>query len=127
MNQTGRLSPQVSGVARQLLAEMGDWRVLPRSGGVAIDSLFAHWAWTRNIEEKFGVKNPCPTIEEIKMEVAHAYGMVHPSAADTEAVRATFFIIPTGVLRAMVYYPMSNGRSIAEFVRLQATLDARWF
>jgi peroxiredoxin (alkyl hydroperoxide reductase subunit C) len=52
------------------------------------------------------------------MEVAHAYGMVHPGAADTQAVRATFFIDPNGVLRAMVYYPMSNGRSIDEFVRL---------
>jgi peroxiredoxin (alkyl hydroperoxide reductase subunit C) len=44
--------------------------------------------------------------------------MVHPGAADTQAVRATFFIDPNGVLRAMVYYPMSNGRSIDEFVRL---------
>ena len=52
------------------------------------------------------------------MEVAGAYGMVHPGAADTQAVRATFFIDPNGVLRAMVYYPMSNGRSIDEFVRL---------
>ena len=52
------------------------------------------------------------------MEVAGAYGMVHHGAADTQAVRATFFIDPQGVLRAMVYYPMSNGRSIDEFVRL---------
>ncbi len=52
------------------------------------------------------------------MEVAKAYGMVHPGAADTQAVRATFFIDPNGVLRAMVYYPMSNCRSINEFVRL---------
>jgi peroxiredoxin (alkyl hydroperoxide reductase subunit C) len=52
------------------------------------------------------------------MEVASAYGMVHPGAADTQAVRATFFIDPKGVLRAMVYYPMSNGRSIDEFLRL---------
>lgn len=35
--------------------------------------------------------------------------MVHPGAADTQAVRATFFIDPNGILRAMVYYPMSNG------------------
>ena len=64
------------------------------------------------------MKIPFPIIEDIKMEVARAYGMVHPGAADTQAVRATFFIDPKGVLRAMVYYPMSNGRSIDEFVRL---------
>jgi peroxiredoxin (alkyl hydroperoxide reductase subunit C) len=33
-------------------------------------------------------------------------------------VRATFFIDPNGVLHAMVYYPMSNGRSVDGFVRL---------
>ncbi len=44
--------------------------------------------------------------------------MIHPGAGDTQAVRCTFFIDPKGVLRATVYYPMSNGRSIAEFVRL---------
>ena len=86
--------------------------------GLSIDSLFSHLAWVRNIKEKFGVTIPFPIIEDIKMEVARAYGMVHPGAADTQAVRATFFIDPKGILRAMVYYPMSNGRSIDEFVRL---------
>ena len=86
--------------------------------GLSIDSLFSHLAWVRNIEEKFGQKITFPIIEDIKMEVASAYGMVHPGAADTQAVRATFFIDPKGILRAMVSYPMSNGRSINEFVRL---------
>jgi peroxiredoxin 2/4 len=86
--------------------------------GLSIDSLFSHLAWMRNIKEKFGVTIPFPIIEDIKMDVARAYGMIHPGAADTQAVRATFFIDPNGVLRAMVYYPMSNGRSIEEFVRL---------
>ena len=91
--------------------------------GLSIDSLFSHLAWVRNIEEKFGVKITFPIIEDIKMEVASAYGMVHPGAADTQAVRATFFIDPNGILRAMVYYPMSNGRSIDEFVRLLQALQ----
>ncbi|OQW90080.1 MAG: peroxiredoxin [Rhodoferax ferrireducens] len=86
--------------------------------GLSIDSLFSHLAWMRNIQEKFGTTIPFPIIEDIKMDVARAYGMIHPGAADTQAVRATFFIDPKGVLRAMVYYPMSNGRSIEEFVRL---------
>ena len=86
--------------------------------GLSIDSLFSHLAWVRNIKEKWGVAIPFPVIEDIKMDVARAYGMVHPGAADTQAVRATFFIDPKGILLAMVYYPMSNGRSIDEFVRL---------
>lgn len=91
--------------------------------GLSIDSLFSHLAWVRNIEEKFGVSIPFPIIEDIKMDVAKAYGMIHPGAADTQAVRATFFIDPNGILRAMVYYPMSNGRSIEEFVRLLTAMQ----
>ncbi len=91
--------------------------------GLSIDSLFSHLAWTLNIKEKFGVEIPFPIIDDIKMEVASAYGMVHPGAADTQAVRATFIIDPEGILRAMVYYPMSNGRSIDEFVRLLTALQ----
>lgn len=49
--------------------------------------------------------------------------MIHPGAADTSAVRATFIIDDKGVLRAMVYYPMTNGRSIDEFIRLVAALQ----
>ncbi len=91
--------------------------------GLSIDSIFSHLAWTLNIKEKFGVDITFPIIDDIKMEVASAYGMVHPGAADTQAVRATFIIDPEGVLRAMVYYPMSNGRSIDEFVRLLTALQ----
>ncbi len=86
--------------------------------GLSIDSHYSHVAWVRNIKEKFGVEIPFPIIADLSMEVARAYGMIHPGAADTSAVRATFIIDPEGVLRAMVYYPMSNGRSIDEFVRL---------
>lgn len=86
--------------------------------GLSIDSHYAHIAWVRSIEQNFGVKIPFPVIADLNMKVAHAYGMIQPGASDTSAVRATFFIDPDGILRAMVYYPMTNGRSIDEFVRL---------
>ncbi|MCG8692859.1 MAG: peroxiredoxin [Minwuiales bacterium] len=91
--------------------------------GLSIDSNFAHIAWIRNIEEKFGVEIPFPIIEDLSMKVAGAYGMIQPGASDTSAVRATFLIDPEGTLRAMVYYPMSNGRSIDEFLRLLEALQ----
>jgi len=91
--------------------------------GLSIDSHYSHVAWVRNIKEKFGVEIPFPIIADLSMEVARAYGMIHPGAADTSAVRATFIIDPEGVLRAMVYYPMSNGRSIDEFVRLVTAMQ----
>lgn len=86
--------------------------------GLSIDSTFSHVAWARNIKEKFGVEIPFPIIDDLSMEVAGAYGMIMPGASDTSTVRTTFFIDPEGIMRAMVYYPMSNGRSISEFLRL---------
>ena len=91
--------------------------------GLSIDSTHSHIAWARNIKEKFDVEIPFPIIADLKMEVAKAYGMIHPGAADTSAVRATFIIDPESKLRAMVYYPMSNGRSIPEFLRLLSALQ----
>jgi peroxiredoxin 2/4 len=91
--------------------------------GLSIDSYYSHVAWVRNIKEKFGVEINFPIIEDLSMNVARAYGMIHPGAADTSAVRATFIIDPDGILRAMVYYPMTNGRSIPEFLRLVAALQ----
>ena len=91
--------------------------------GLSIDSYYSHVAWIRNIKEKFDVEISFPIIEDLSMRVARAYGMIHPGAADTSAVLATFVIDPEGILRAMVYYPMSNGRSIDEFVRLVSALQ----
>lgn len=91
--------------------------------GLSIDSNFAHLAWIRNIKEKFGVEIPFPVIEDLSMEVAHSYGMIQPGASETSTVRAVFIIDPQGVLRAMAYYPMTNGRSVAEFLRLLQALQ----
>jgi peroxiredoxin 2/4 len=79
--------------------------------------------WTQNIKEKFGVEIPFPIIEDLSMNVTNAYGMIQPSASDTSDVRTTFLIDPRGILRAMVYYPMSNGRSVQEFLRLLQALQ----
>jgi len=91
--------------------------------GLSIDSYYSHVAWVKNIKDKFGVEIPFPIIEDLSMKVAKSYGMIHPGAADTSAVRATFIIDPEGVMRAMVYYPMTNGRSIPEFLRLVKALQ----
>jgi len=86
--------------------------------GLSIDSHYSHVAWVRNIKEKFDIEIKFPIIADLSMQVAKAYGMIQPGASDTSAVRATFVIDPEGVLRAMIYYPMTNGRSIDEILRL---------
>jgi len=91
--------------------------------GLSIDSIHSHLAWVQNIKEKFGQEIPFPIIEDISMQVSNAYGMVHPGVSDTSAVRATFVIDPEGNLRAMLYYPKTNGRSIDEILRLVDSLQ----
>lgn len=91
--------------------------------GLSIDSHYAHIAWVRSIKQSFGVDINFPIIADLDMKVAQAYGMIQPGASDTQAVRATFVIDPEGMLRAMVYYPMTNGRSIDEIHRLIVALQ----
>lgn len=91
--------------------------------GLSIDSTFSHMAWIRNIKEKFGMDIPFPVIADLSMEVAHKYGMIHPGSSDTSTVRAVFVIDPDSVLRAMIYYPKDNGRSIPEILRLVKALQ----
>jgi peroxiredoxin (alkyl hydroperoxide reductase subunit C) len=91
--------------------------------GLSIDSIYAHIAWVRDIEKNFNVEVKFPVIADLDTKVAQAYGMIHPGAASTATVRCVFIIDPNGVVRAMVYYPLSNGRSIDEILRLVEALE----
>jgi len=92
--------------------------------GLSIDSHYAHIAWLRTIKEKIeykGMKDvevKFPVIADLSMDVAKKFGMVQPAAATTQAVRAVFIIDPKGLVRAILYYPMSNGRNMEEIKRL---------
>ena len=91
--------------------------------GVSIDSVFSHIAWVRNVEEHFGIRISFPIIADVDMKVAGLYGMVHPGASSTQAVRCVFFIDDKGLLRAMMYYPMSVGRNMDEILRVLEALQ----
>lgn len=86
--------------------------------GLSIDSVYSHIAWVRNVEEKTGVHIPFPIIADLDRKVATAYGMVMPGASSTETVRCVFIIDPDGILRAMLYYPLTTGRNMQEILRL---------
>ena len=89
--------------------------------GLSVDSVPAHIAWIRNIEEHFGVKIDFPVIADLDTKVAQKYGLIHPSASETATVRAVFMIDPNQKVRALIYYPMTCGRNIDEVLR---ALDA---
>lgn len=92
--------------------------------GLSVDSLFAHLGWMLSLEQAYDLQIPFPVIEDPSMAVARAYGMTAPGAADSSSVRATFFIDPKGVIRAISWYPMTTGRSVEELLRLLAALQA---
>jgi peroxiredoxin (alkyl hydroperoxide reductase subunit C) len=92
--------------------------------GLSIDSIYAHIAWLRTIKEKIvykGMKDVevnFPVIEDLKMDVAKKFGMVQPNASTTQAVRAVFIMDPKAKVRAILYYPLSNGRNMDEIKRI---------
>ena len=91
--------------------------------GLSIDSHYAHIAWMRDLEKHFDVKVKFPVIADLDMKVAAAYGMVHPGASSTATVRCVFVIDPNQNMRAMIYYPLTTGRSIDEVKRLVQALQ----
>jgi peroxiredoxin (alkyl hydroperoxide reductase subunit C) len=58
------------------------------------------------------------------MEVAHKYGMIQPGESNTKAVRAVFVIDPKGIIRTILYYPLSLGRNFDELLRIVTALKA---
>lgn len=86
--------------------------------GLSIDSNYSHIAWIRNIEQNFKVKIPFPVIADLNKEVATLYGMIMPGESKTETSRCVFVIDPNGIVRAMIYYPLTTGRNMEEILRL---------
>lgn len=97
--------------------------------GLSVDSLYAHIAWLRTIQEKIeykGMKNvevKFPLIEDIKMDVAKKFGMIQPGSSSTQAVRAVFVMDPDAVVRTILYYPSSMGRNFDEIKRIIIALQ----
>jgi len=97
--------------------------------GLSVDGLYSHIAWLRTIKDKIGYKGMknvevnFPLIEDITMEVARKYGMIQPGEDTTKAVRAVFFIDPRGIIRTIIYYPLSLGRNFDELYRVLIALQ----
>ena len=96
--------------------------------GLSVDSLYAHIAWLRRIQElewkdMKHVNVTFPLIEDILMEVANKYGMIQPNASNTQAVRAVFVVDPNGKIRTILYYPLSTGRNFDEIKRIILALQ----
>ncbi|MGI5964613.1 MAG: peroxiredoxin [Candidatus Methanomethylophilaceae archaeon] len=96
--------------------------------GLSVDSIHSHIAWLRTLTDmkwgakKKGVAVKFPLIDDVSMEVATKYGMIHDKTG-TSAVRATFIIDPNGKIRTILYYPASTGRNMEEIKRIVIALQ----
>jgi len=90
--------------------------------GHSVDSLFSHLAWIHALRDDFGVTIPFPVVEDPTLEIARAFGMVSAEADTAASVRALYVIDPDGIVRAISWYPINVGRSVAEILRLVAAL-----
>ena len=91
--------------------------------GLSIDSIHSHLAWVNNVDRNLDVYMDFPIIADLDMNVAKLYGMLHPGESKTAAVRAVFFIDPTGIIRLIMYYPLNVGRNMKEIQRVLVALQ----
>ena len=54
-------------------------------------------------------RSPSPSSRTLDREVATRYGMVMPGESRTETSRCVFVIDPSQIVRAMIYYPLTDG------------------
>jgi len=91
--------------------------------GLSIDSNPSHLAWVDAIDRITGITIPFPVIADRMGDVAKLYGMIAPDVSNQETVRSVFFIDPEQIIRAILIYPMTNGRNVQEILRLLTALQ----
>jgi peroxiredoxin (alkyl hydroperoxide reductase subunit C) len=85
--------------------------------GASTDSHFVHLAWRKDHKDLKDL--PFPMLADTKRELSTALGILHKDAG--VALRATFIVDPTGVIRWVSVNDLSVGRNVDEVLR---TLDA---
>ncbi len=91
--------------------------------GLSIDSNPSHLAWVYTIYMTTGIQIPFPVVADRTGEIARLYGMVAPDVSTQETVRNVYIIDPNQIIRAILIYPLTNGRNISEILRLVTALQ----
>ena len=95
--------------------------------GLSVDTSEDNRRWLPDIEEVSGNKVDYPIIGDSDLNVAKLYNMLPAdesgssegrTAANNATVRTVYIIGPDKKIRAMLLYPMSNGRNFDEILRL---------
>jgi len=84
--------------------------------GLSEDQVWSHIKWIEWIKKHAGVQIQFPIIADVGGKVARTLNMLPKGSPDT--VRAVFIVDNKGIIRAILYYPLDNGRNIPEILRL---------
>jgi alkyl hydroperoxide reductase subunit AhpC len=90
---------------------------------LSVDSVEAHTAWIRDINETQGVDLDFPIIADPDFAISHLYGFVHPNASDRFTVRSVVVIDPDKKVKLIITYPASTGRNFEELIRVIDSLQ----
>ena len=95
---------------------------------VSTDTLQKHFMWKKALEElaykdKQPVKIKFPLIDDNRMRISLAYGMLHMPVSTTKDVRGVFIISPQNKIEAIYFYPMNIGRNMEEIKRTVVALQ----
>lgn len=90
--------------------------------GVSVDSKHSHLAWKKMPVDAGGIGDiKFPLISDITKEISHDYGVLDEDGA---ALRASFLIDKTGIIRHQIVNDLSIGRDVDETLRV---IDALQF
>ena len=85
--------------------------------GLSIDQVFSHIKWTEWIKDNLNIEIKFPIIADDTGKVSSQLGLIHPGKG-TNTVRAVFIVDPSGIIRAILYYPQELGRNMDEILRM---------
>lgn len=85
---------------------------------ISPDTVYSLLAFKRDLKTRFDVALDIPLVSDTRLKIANQYGMMHPGASQHTPVRATYILDPKRTVRYCAFYPLANGRSIAEILRI---------
>lgn len=85
--------------------------------GISMDSEFVHNAWRKTPQDQGGIGEvKFPIVADIKHAIMQAYGIEHPEVG--VALRASYFIDKSGIVRHETVNDLPIGRNIDEMLRI---------
>ncbi len=78
---------------------------------LSTDPATRHKDWKKELNIQF------PLITDTSKKVAQLYNMIHPQQSTSQTIRSVYIVDPSGIIRTIMHYPMSTGRSFSEIIR----------